>query len=196
MVPGQEIWLVRHGETEWSATGRHTGRTDLPLTARGIELASRIRPALAIHEFAQVLSSPLQRATETARLAGFDEISGVDPNLREWDYGIWEGRTTAEVRQSIPDWSIWTTDVPEGETLDDVGRRADAVIDRVLSATGDVLLFAHGHMLRILAARWLGLPAEGGRLFALGTAGLSILGFERETRVIQVWNRSLGIVSK
>lgn len=191
MVRGQQIWLVRHGETEWSASGRHTGRTDIPLTQRGIELGSRIRAALQGHEFALVLSSPLQRATETARLAGFDGVSGVDPNLREWDYGTWEGQTTADIRKGIPDWSIWNSDIPDGETLDDVGSRADAVIDRVLSAGGDVLLFAHGHLLRILAARWLGLPPDVGRHFALGTAGMSILGFERENRVIEVWNRSL-----
>lgn len=186
-----EIWLVRHGETEWSAAGRHTGRTDIPLTPRGQELAARIATAVKGREFSLVLSSPLQRAIETARLAGFDGIAGVDPNLREWDYGIWEGRTTAEIRKTNPNWSIWNSDIPEGETLDEVGARADAVIERALGAGGDVLLFAHGHLLRILAARWLGLPAAWGQGFALGTAGMSVLGYEREHRVIDVWNRNL-----
>ncbi|MBC7925920.1 MAG: histidine phosphatase family protein [Bryobacteraceae bacterium] len=187
----QEIWLVRHGATEWSETGRHTGRTDIPLTETGRGLAVQLREALAKRDFTLILSSPLQRATDTARLAGFEETVGVDPNLMEWDYGIWEGRTTVDIRSSIPDWSVWTTPVPEGETLEDVGRRADAVIARCLSTSGDVLLFAHGHLLRILAARWLGLAPEGGRLFALQTAGVSVLGFERENHVVHVWNRSV-----
>ncbi len=191
MERAPEIWLVRHGETEWSAAGRHTGRTDVPLTPRGEQLALRLRDALAGRDFAVVLSSPLRRASDTARLAGFEGIAGVDPNLREWDYGVWEGRTTAEIRDEHPDWSIWTSDIPEGETLDEVGGRADAVIERVVSAGGDALLFAHGHLLRILAARWLGLPAAWGQCFALGTAGLSILSYERERRVIQEWNRTL-----
>jgi probable phosphoglycerate mutase len=186
-----EIWLVRHGETEWSAAGRHTGRTDVPLTPRGQELAARMTDTLSVHDFALVLSSPLQRATETARLAGFDGIAGVDPNLREWDYGVWEGRTTADIRQTNPNWSIWSSEIPEGESLQEIGSRADAVIERALSAGGNVLLFAHGHLLRVLAARWLGLPAGWGQVFALGTGAVSVLGYEREHRVIQLWNRGL-----
>jgi probable phosphoglycerate mutase len=189
MDRAQEIWLVRHGETEWSAAGRHTGRTDVPLNSRGEELAKRVRPVLSEHEFELVLSSPLHRATDTARLAGFDGIAAVDPNLREWDYGVWEGRTTADIRREHPNWNVWTSEIPEGETLEDVGQRADAVINRVTSVSGDVLLFAHGHLLRVLAARWLGLDPAHGRNLALSTAALSVLSYERETRVIQLWNR-------
>ncbi len=186
-MPG-EVWLVRHGETEWSLSGAHTGRTDLPLTAHGREEARAIGRALNGRCFALVLTSPLERARETAQLAGYQDTAQVEPNLREWDYGEYEGRTTAEIRQKKPLWSLWKDGVSGGETIEQVSARADAVLARAARATGDVALFGHGHILRILTANWLGLPPHDGRLFALGTASLSTLGYERETRVITRWN--------
>lgn len=191
MSSAHELWLVRHGETEWSLSGAHTGRTDIALTENGRAQARKIRDYLAGRNFSLVLSSPLKRALETCELAGYGEEAQVDPNLQEWDYGIYEGRKSAEIRRSDPEWAIWTTSVENGENLEDVRRRADAAIARASAAGGNVLLFAHGHLLRILAARWLDLPPDAGRWFALSTAGLSILGWERESRVIQMWNRSL-----
>jgi broad specificity phosphatase PhoE len=191
----REIWLVRHGETEWSRSGAHTGRTDLPLTAVGRENAAALGRYLAGYlggrQFSLVLCSPMERARETCRLAGFGDVARTEPNLCEWDYGDFEGRTTAEIQKEIPGWSLWVSGVRHGETIGQVAARADAVIARALQADGDVALFAHGHILRILAARWLGLPGDGGRLFALGTAALSSLGYERETRVITRWNLSI-----
>jgi broad specificity phosphatase PhoE len=196
----REIWLVRHGETEWSRSGAHTGRTDLPLTAAGRENAAALGRYLARYlagrQFSLVLCSPMERARETCRLAGFGDAARVEPNLCEWDYGDYEGRTTADIQKEIPGWSLWASGVHNGETVGQVAARADAVIARALQADGDgaggdVALFAHGHILRILAARWLGLPGDGGRLFALGTAALSSLGYERETRVITRWNLSV-----
>jgi len=189
-APQRQIWLVRHGETEWSKSGRHTGRTDIPLTDVGRRQAETLGTRLSGHPFALVLSSPRSRAAETARLAGFADAVVIDPDLGEWDYGALEGRTTADIRTEMPDWSIWTGPWPEGETVEAVGARADHVIARCLDPTidGDVLLFAHGHLLRVLAARWLGLPADAGRSFALGTATLCILGRERGNRVIETWN--------
>ncbi len=188
----RQIWLVRHGETEWTRSGRHTGRSDIPLTDAGRQQAEALAQRLAGHRFALVLTSPRSRAAETARLAGFGDTAVVDHDLREWDYGAFEGRTTAEIRVEIPDWSIWTGPWRGGETLDDVAARADRVIERCLdqNVEGDVLLFAHGHFLRILAARWLGLPASAGRSFALGTATVGVLGWERQTRVIETWNEA------
>lgn len=188
----RQIWLVRHGETEWTRSGRHTGRSDIPLTDAGRQQAEALAQRLAGHRFALVLTSPRSRAAETARLAGFGDTAVVDQDLREWDYGAFEGRTTAEIRVEIPDWSIWTGPWRGGETLDDVAARADRVIERCLdqNVEGDVLLFAHGHFLRILAARWLGLPASAGRSFALGTATVGVLGWERQTRVIETWNEA------
>ena len=180
------IVLARHGETEWSASGKHTSTTDIPLTDRGEAAARRLRERLAGQEFALVLSSPRVRALETARLAGFDPE--IDPDLAEVDYGDYEGRTTAEIREDRPGWSLWTDGSPGGETVAEAGARADRVIARALAADGDVALFAHGHILRVLAARWLGLPAERGASLALDTAAVSELGFERETRVITRWN--------
>lgn len=142
------------------------------------------------HPFALVLTSPLSRATETARIAGFGDVAVVDPDLREWDYGALEGRLTPEIRQDYPDWSIWTGPWPEGETADEVGARADGVIARARATEGDVLVFAHGHLLRVLAARWLELPPASGGMFALGTATVSILGWERENPVIETWNEA------
>ncbi|MDX6457720.1 MAG: hypothetical protein QOH35_3899 [Acidobacteriaceae bacterium] len=192
--PGTEnlqLWLIRHGETEWSLSGAHTSRTDIPLTERGKERAAKIRNYLAQRKFSLVLASPLQRARETCRIAGYADVAKIEENLREWDYGIFEGRTTADIRKDQPDWSIWDSPVPEGEPVEHVAARAQKVIDRALQAGGDVALFAHAHILRILAATWLGLEPRGGRLFALGTGSVSTLGYERETRVISTWNRSL-----
>jgi len=192
--PGTEnlqLWLIRHGETEWSLSGAHTSRTDIPLTERGKERAAKIRDYLAQRKFSLVLASPLQRARETCRIAGYANVAQIEENLREWDYGIFEGRTTADIRKDQPDWSIWDSPVPEGEPVEHVAARAQKVIDRALQAGGDVALFAHAHILRILAATWLGLEPRGGRLFALGTGSVSTLGYERETRVISTWNRSL-----
>ena len=186
-----KLWLIRHGETEWSLSGAHTSRTDIPLTERGKERATKISDYLAQRKFDLVLTSPLQRARETCRIAGYADVAQIEENLREWDYGTFEGRTTADIRKDQPDWSIWDSPVPEGEPVEHVAARAQKVIDRALQAGGDVALFAHAHILRILAATWLGLEPRGGRLFALGTGSVSTLGFERETRVISTWNRSL-----
>jgi broad specificity phosphatase PhoE len=183
------IWLIRHGETEWTLSGAHTGRTDIPLTDAGREAAKAIGRRLAGRRFALVLTSPLSRARETACLAGFAEAE-VDPNLCEWDYGDYEGRTTAEIRAERPDWNLWRDGVPNGETIEQVAASAEAVIARVRAVDGDVALFSHGHLLRILTACWLGLPPADGRLFVLETASLSTLGYERETRAITRWNLS------
>jgi probable phosphoglycerate mutase len=189
MADRHEIWLIRHGETEWSLSGRHTGRTDIPLTANGIRQAEALGRHLAGRRFALALTSPLGRAHETCRLAGYGDQAQATDDLLEWNYGIYEGRTTADVRLEQPGWSIWTTDIPEGETPEQVGARARRVIDRAVAAPGDVALFAHAHILRILTACWLGLAPRDGRLFALGTAAISILAYEHDTRVIRVWNQ-------
>jgi len=183
-----QLWLVRHGETEWSASGQHTGRTDLPLTLEGKLHARQIAGFLNGRGFALVLTSPLQRARETCRLAGYGESAIIDANLREWDYGEYEGRTTPEIQIERPGWSLWRDGVIGGERIEQVAARAQKVIDRAVASSGDALLFAHGHILRILAACWLGLPPVAGGLFALGTASVSILGYERDTRVITQWN--------
>jgi probable phosphoglycerate mutase len=180
------IVLARHGETEWSASGKHTSTTDLPLTERGRAAARRLGQRLHGREFALVLASPLARALETARLAGFEPE--IEPDLTELAYGPYEGRTTAEVREERPGWSVWED--PGGETLASAGRRADRVIARALAADGDVALFAHGHILRILGARWLELGPEHGANLKLDTASLSELGFERESRALDYWNSS------
>jgi broad specificity phosphatase PhoE len=186
-----ELWLIRHGETAWSLSGAHTGTTDLSLTERGAERALEIRTYLAGREFALVLSSPRLRARQTCEIAGYGDVALIDGDLSEWDYGAYEGRSTAEIREERPDWNLWRDGVPEGEAITEVAARAQRVIERALAANGPVALFAHGHILRILAACWLGLPPEGGRLLALGTGSISTLGFERDTRVIVLWNRSL-----
>jgi broad specificity phosphatase PhoE len=186
-----ELWLFRHGETEWSLSGAHTGKTDLPLTDAGRVRAQAMGQFLKGRRFALVLTSPMSRARETCRLAGYGDVAQVDPNLLEWDYGDYEGRTTAQIREQRPGWSLWVDGVPNGETVEQVYQRGCAVINRATSAGGDVALFAHGHILRILTACWLGLEPKAGRLFALGTGSLSILGFERETRVITQWNEDV-----
>jgi broad specificity phosphatase PhoE len=181
-----EVVLVRHGETEWSREGRHTGRTDVPLTERGEEQARAVGEALRGRSFAVVLSSPLQRALETARLAGFAPETREE--LREWDYGEYEGRRTSEIRQEVPNWTIWRYGGPGGESPDEVGARADRMVAELQAVDGDALVFAHGHLLRVLTARWLELPPPDGRLFALDPGTVSTLGYEREQSVIRSWN--------
>jgi len=192
----RELWLIRHGETAWSRSGRHTGRTDIPLTAQGERQAALLGRKLAGREFALVLSSPLRRARETCRLAGYGGVAREEPDLREWDYGAYEGRTTAQLREETPGWTIWAAGVRDGESVDQVGARGDRVIARGAEVEGDVALFAHGHVLRILAARWLGLPAAGGRYLALDAASLSVLGHEHEQRVIQRWNERYDLMEE
>jgi probable phosphoglycerate mutase len=183
-----QAWLVRHGETAWSKSGQHTGLTDVPLTDAGRAQAERLRRRLGRRKFALVLSSPMSRALETARLAGFGDRVQIVPDLHEWNYGRYEGLTTPEIRKAVPGWTVWTHPIPGGETADEVAARVDRVIARVRAAPGDTVLFAHGHLLRVLAARWLGLPPTDGRLFALGTATVSVLGWEREAAVVERWN--------
>lgn len=193
MSDGIELWLMRHGETEWSLSGQHTSRTDVPLTEKGRERAVELRDYLKGTRFDAVFVSPMQRAQETCAIAGFADRAVVDDNLKEWDYGIYEGKTTPQIRTEVPGWSVWKDPIIGGETAEHVGVRADAMIALALASAppgGKVALFAHAHILRILAARWLQLAATGGSLFALGTGSVSVLGWERETRVIQSWNRS------
>lgn len=178
--------LLRHGATEWSLSGQHTGRTDLPLVPEGEAQAKAVGQLLAGFTFAQVLASPLQRAMVTGRLAGFDPEA--EPDLMEWDYGAYEGRTTPEIWVERPGWNLWTDGVPDGERAADVGHRADRVIERVRQTEGDTLLVAHGHLLRVLAARWVGLPPAGGRLLSLDAGSTSVLGWERDTPVVLAWN--------
>jgi len=179
--------LVRHGETTWSRAGRHTGRTDLELTDEGRRQAELIGRRLRGRHFALVLTSPLRRASETARLAGFGHAEPTD-DLLEWDYGAYEGLTTAQIRARVPGWSLWRDGVPDGETARQVARRVERVIERVRAADGEALLFAHGHVLRVLAARWLGQPARDGRLLKLGPATLNELGYEHEWPAVELWN--------
>jgi broad specificity phosphatase PhoE len=185
----REIVLIRHGQTEWSAQGRHTSFTDIPLTPDGEKQASRLAERLAGRAFAAVLSSPLQRAARTAELAGLT-VTATDDDLLEWNYGAYEGRTTIEIRQERPDWTLWHGDCPGGETAAQVGQRADRVLERARTMlhSGDVALVGHGHQLRVLTARWLGLPPQSGELFRLETGSISVLGYERETPVLLRWN--------
>ena len=183
-----DIVLVRHGETEWSRTGQHTGRADVPLTEDGRATAAALGVALADRPYAVVLTSPLSRARDTCALAGFGEVATVDDDLQEWDYGEDEGRTTDDIRHEIADWTVWSPGPRGGETVNDVARRADRVIARCENASGDVLLFGHGHMLRVLAASWLDLRPTDGRLLALDPGSVSVLGYERDQRVLQSWN--------
>jgi broad specificity phosphatase PhoE len=184
-----ELILVRHGETEWSREGRHTGRTDLPLTPLGEEQARALAPLLADRKIVLALSSPALRARRTAELAGLTGVE-TDERLWEWDYGEYEGLSTTRIREDRPGWYLWRDGVIGGETVDQVGKRVDGVLERVrpVLADGDVVLVAHGHVLRILTARWLGLPAADGRLFKLGTGTLSTLGTEHDEPVISTWN--------
>ena len=194
MLVGQLI-LLRHGETEWSMAGRHTGRTDIPLTARGESAAAALAPALARHRIRAAFTSPAKRAMRTAELAGLADAK-PDPDLWEWDYGGYEGLTSTQIAEQRPDWYLWRDGVVPGEqshpgeTVEQVGRRADEVLSRVrpLLPAGDVVLVAHGHLLRVLTARWLGLSADGGRYFRLDNGTLSMLGTEHGEPVINRWN--------
>ena len=187
-----QIVLVRHGETEWSRSGQHTGNTDIPLTAAGRRQAEALGARLAAWSFVRVLSSPLSRALETCRLAGLGEGVEVTDDLREWDYGDYEGRRTTDIRTERPGWDLWAHGVPAGETVDDVGRRADRVLDVARATDGDVAVFAHGHVLRVVAARWAGLPPVTGGRLGLSTATISVLAWEREREVIHRWNDEAG----
>lgn len=185
---GSRCFLIRHGETEWSLSRRHTGRTDLPLLPEGRKQAESLRSVLAPYSFRLVLHSPLARASQTCRLAGLGSGALIDPDLAEWDYGAYEGLTTAEIRATRPGWTLWREGVPGGETIDQVGARADGVIEVLRRATGPTAVFSHGHFLRVLAARWLGLAPADGRLFALDPASISTIGYEHEAAVIRLWN--------
>ncbi len=185
-MSGPEVWLARHGETEWSRDGRHTSHTDVPLTRKGEDAARTIRERLRDIEFALVLSSPLSRARETARIAGYS--AGTEPDLVEWDYGDYEGITTPRIRETVPGWTVWSHASPGGETAEQVGRRLDRVIGKLDAASGRALVFGHGHSLRALAARWLRQPVSEGRHYRLDTATISVLGYERETPAIVRWN--------
>ncbi|HEX2498533.1 MAG: histidine phosphatase family protein [Actinomycetes bacterium] len=187
MATRPEVILVRHGETEWSRAGRHTSSTDLPLTDSGERQARELCSALAGLAFALVLSSPLIRARRTAELAGFDEPE-LDDDLRELDYGDYEGRTTADIQGEVPGWTVWTGVLPGGESLADAAARADRVIERIRVVDGSVLVFGHGHLSRILAARWCGLPPAVGAHLVLGTASVSSLGYERAAPALRFWN--------
>lgn len=182
------IVVVRHGETEWSATGKHTSRTDLALTEKGRERALALASELADWAFSLVLTSPLRRARETCTLAGFGDAAEVCEDLREWDYGTYEGLTTPEIRSSRPDWVLWRDGCPDGEMPAQVGARADRALERLGSAGGDAVAFAHGHILRVLTARWLEMPVAAGARFALSAGGIGVLGHERETQVLRRWN--------
>ena len=183
-----EIVLVRHGETEWSKVGRHTGTTDLPLTAAGRAEAQSVAPWVRSREFELVLCSPLGRARESAEVMGYAQRVEIDGDLAEWNYGDYEGLTTSEIRERRPDWSVWDQGPEGGETIAEVAARVSRVIDRCEEVSGDVLLFAHGHSLRILTATYLGLPPSAGSLFALETSGVGVLGYEREWRTLRRWN--------
>lgn len=192
--PVQRVVLVRHGETAWSRSGRHTGRSDIPLDPEGEAQARRLRDRLRGWSFAEVLFSPLQRARSTCEIAGLAASARPDPDLQEWDYGAYEGRTADEIRADRPGWVIWRDGVIGGETAADVGRRADSVIARVRAVDGDVALFAHGHLLRILAARWCRLPVLTGESLALSPAAVSVLGYEREAPCVWLWNDTSHLV--
>jgi len=183
--------IVRHGETEWSRSWRHTGRTDIPLSSEGRARAERLRARLARQQFAVVLTSPLQRARTTAALAGFPDAEVCD-DLLEWDYGDDEGRTSTEIREERPGWLIWADGPKNGETIDQVATRADVVIQQILRTGGDTLLFAHGHILRILAARWVDAQPQLGQRLLLATASPSALGWEHDYRVIEQWSCDAG----
>ena len=185
------VIAIRHGETAWSLSGQHTGTTDIPLTDNGRRLAERMRPVLAKEAFALVLCSPMQRARETCELAGLGDRAVIDPDLAEWDYGSYEGRRTSEIRAERPGWYIFRDGCPGGEIPEQVGARVDRVIARVRVADADVALFAHGHVLRVLAVRWIGLPASAGQHFLLDTGTLCVLGYYRDIPAVRIWNGPL-----
>ncbi len=185
-----EIVIVRHGETEWSAAGKHTSSTDLPLLEDGQARARALGPELAERSFALVLCSPLRRARETCELAGFGSAAEIVDDLREWSYGEFEGLTTDEIRIERPDWFLWRDGCPGGETPGDIGARADRVLERLRSVDGDAIVFAHGHILRVIGARWIDLPPSGGAHLKLGAGSFSVLGYEREVETLSGWNYS------
>ncbi len=188
----QEVYVIRHGETEWSLSGRHTGRTDLPLTDNGRELAGRLRPILARTSFWRVLASPLRRARETCAVAGLSDMVAVDPDLTEWDYGAYEGLTSAQIQERRPGWMIFRDGCPDGETPDQIAARVDRIIGGIRSAPGNIALFAHGHFSRVLVARWLGLPSAAGQHFLLDTGTVSVLGYYHDSSAVKIWNAPLG----
>lgn len=186
---GMQIWLIRHGETEWSKSGQHTGSTDIALTGRGREQAAALKPMLAAQTFDRVLTSPMQRAIDTCQLAGLGDRAQVEPALHEWNYGIYEGQRTADIRKEQPDWSIWRSPMPEGEDVTQVGARAQALIDHLLGLDArHIALFSHAHFLRTLAAVWMTGDASLGEHLVLDTAAVSVLGFERDVRAVLKWN--------
>lgn len=187
----QKIYLLRHGETEWSLNGRHTGVTDIPLTENGRKLARQLQPILAREKFVMVLTSPLQRARDTCELAGLGTLASVDRDLMEWNYGEYEGLTTDQIRQTRPDWSVFSDGCPGGESPLQVSVRADRIVSRVRTVDGNVALFSHGHILRVLAARWINLSASYGENFLLDTATLNVLGYYRESPAFKIWNAPL-----
>jgi broad specificity phosphatase PhoE len=187
-VPDSQILLARHGETEWSRDGRHTGLTDIPLTETGRSQARALGARLEGLAPTLVLTSPLSRAAETCRLAGLGDQAVEDPDLQEWDYGDYEGVTSDQIREERPGWTVFRDGCPGGESPEEIGARADRVVERLRSVDGLAVAFAHGHILRVLAARWVGLPASGGAYLALSTATLSGLGWEREQGVVTLWN--------
>lgn len=189
--PEQKVYLLRHGETEWSLNGRHTGVTDIPLTENGRKLARQLQPILAREKFVMVLTSPLQRARETCELAGLGTLASVDRDLMEWNYGEYEGLTTEQIRQTRPDWSVFRDGCPGGESPLQVSVRADRIVSRVRAMDGNVALFSHGHILRVLAARWINLSASYGENFLLDTATLNVLGYYRESPAFKIWNAPL-----
>ena len=186
-----QVFLIRHGETAWSLTGQHTGTTDIPLTDNGRRFAERLRPVLAKEVFARVLVSPMQRARETCELAGLGSAAVVDPDLAEWNYGDYEGLTTKQIQAGAPGWLIFRDGCPGGESPAQISARVDRVIARVRAVAGDVALFAHGHVLRALVARWVGFPAGAGQHFLLDTGTLCVLGYYREIPAVRVWNGPL-----
>jgi probable phosphoglycerate mutase len=183
-----KVLAIRHGETEWSLNGRHTGTTDIPLTDKGRRLAERMRPKLSRLAFALVLVSPMRRAQQTCELAGLGDKAVIDDDLREWNYGAYEGLTTRHIRENSPNWLIFRDGCPDGETPEQVGARTDRVIARARATEGNVALFAHGHVLRVLVARWIGLGAGGGQHFLLDTGTLSVLGDYHGSPAVQIWN--------
>jgi broad specificity phosphatase PhoE len=187
----QQVYLVRHGETEWSLNGRHTGVTDLPLTEHGRQVARKLVPVLAKESFALVLTSPLGRARETSELAGLGGRAVVDPDLREWNYGEYEGLTPQQIAEKRPGWLIFRDGCPGGETPEQIGARVDRLIARVHGVDGDVALFAHGHVFRVLGARWIGLPPGDGQHLLLETATVSVLSYYRDAPALKMWNAAL-----
>ena len=187
-IPAHQVFLVRHGETEWSLNGRHTGSTDIPLTEHGREVAKLLRPILAKESFALTLTSPLLRARETCQLAGFEDVAQIEPDLMEWNYGRYEGLTSAQIHATAPGWLLFRDGAPGGEQPDEIGARVDRMIKKTRAVNGDVILFAHGHVLRVFAVRWLGFPPSEGQRLLLDTATTNVLSYYRGIPAIKRWN--------